>query len=232
MNIHKTNSITAAVFFFTVFLHFFVIAVAFLHVSRIQPPMVQTQFVMHSIPKPVIPAAPPRSSPPKKPMQPQPTQKPATKPLPKPVVPTPKPPVEAQPIRQEAAAVSETQTEATEQTGAAQEMGSADEAAYDSGNSGESITVDFKQMILQRIAEKKIYPKAARKRNQEGSVTIAIVVLKSGQLADVHITSPCSYKFLNEAALASVRSAAPFPLDDTAPEKIELTVTLEYRLEG
>jgi len=57
-------------------------------------------------------------------------------------------------------------------------------------------------------------------------------VLGSGQLVRADIISPCPYKFLNEAALASVRAAAPFPLGDSAPEQIELTVTLEYRLEG
>ncbi|WP_353934731.1 hypothetical protein [Treponema phagedenis] len=44
------------------------------------------------------------------------------------------------------------------------------------------------------------------------------------------MVSPCRYAFLNEAALASVRAASPFPLGDSAPEKINLTLTLIYQL--
>lgn len=217
MTIRKTKGIAAAaVFTAASLLHFFIIAAVFLHFSVDRQEPVQTRFVIQSLPVPkAAPAAP------AVPQKPQHVQKPA--------------------LKQPSSVQQERHAEPQEAT-AAPESSAADAAADSAEPVAEGLHPDVeetgnaaagnKARILQRIAEKKIYPKAARKHNQEGTVTLSITVLRSGQLARVEIMSPCAYAFLNEAAVASVRAAAPFPLDDTAPEQIEMTVTLEYRLEG
>ncbi|MEL3905417.1 MAG: TonB family protein [Treponema sp.] len=212
MTTPKTNGLAAAAIFLSAsILHILIIAAVFISISPEQPPAVQTQFVMHSPPQPAPPAAPRR----------QPVEKPKQKPVEKKAVPAPSSIPDKQSAPAEETAPSDIEPE--QQTG----NGSAT-----AENSTQPPAIDFKALIIQRIAEKKIYPKAARKRGQEGSVTIMIIVLKSGQLAQADIISPSSYQFLNEAAIASIRAAAPFPLGDTAPEQIELTITLEYRLDG
>lgn len=221
MIIRKTNGIASvAVFAAAAVLHFIVISAAFLHFSFDMPAPGQTQFVMQSPPLPA--RAAPRAP------QKQQVRKPAEKkqtPAPEKIA-TPQEIQEEQP---EPAA--ETEAAELDSAAAASETAQEEFAAGTAGQGGLSVA-DARAIILQRIAAKKIYPKAARKHNQEGTVTLSVLVLGSGQLVRADIISPCPYKFLNEAALASVRAAAPFPLGDSAPEQIELTVTLEYRLEG
>lgn len=216
MTTRNTKGITAAVFLSALLLHFLIICAVFLHFTTDRPIPVQTQFVMQSIPKPPPPV---RALQKPKPVE----KKPKPKSIEKKEVPVPQPVPQENQIEPHEEFVPEEQAEAASESSAVLE---------DSAAGTESTAVDFKGLIVQRITEKKIYPKAARKRNQEGFVTVNIVVLKSGELALAEIITPCSYKFLNEAALASVRAAAPFPLGDSAPDRIELTVTLEYRLEG
>lgn len=214
MTIRKTKGIAAAaVFTAASLLHFFIIAAVFLHFSVDRQEPVQTRFVMQSLPVPkAAPAVP---------QKPQHVQKPALK--------------QPSSVQQERHAEPQEATAAPKSSASNAAADSAEPVAEglhpdveETGNAA----AGYKARILQRIAEKKIYPKAARKHNQEGAVTLSITVLRSGQLTRVEIMSPCAYAFLNEAAVASVRAAAPFPLDDTAPEQIEMTVTLEYRLEG
>ncbi|UTC46586.1 TonB family protein [Treponema vincentii] len=221
MIIRKTNGIASvAVFAAAAVLHFIVISAAFLHFSFDMPAPGQTQFVMQS--PPLLAPAAPRAP------QKQQVRKPAEKkqtPAPEKIA-TPQEIQEEQP---EPAA--ETEAAELDSAAAASETAQEEFVAGTAGQGGLSVA-DARAIILQRIAAKKIYPKAARKHNQEGTVTLSVLVLGSGQLVRADIISPCPYKFLNEAALASVRAAAPFPLGDSAPEQIELTVTLEYRLEG
>ena len=213
MTIRKTKGIAAAaVFTAASLLHFFIIAAVFLHFSVDRQEPVQTRFVIQSLPVPkAAPAAP------AVPQKPQHVQKPALK--------------QPSSVQQERHAEPQEATAAPESSTADSAEPVAEGLHPDVEETGNA-AAGYKARILQRIAEKKIYPKAARKHNQEGAVTLSITVLRSGQLARVEIMSPCAYAFLNEAAVASVRAAAPFPLDDTAPEQIEMTVTLEYRLEG
>ncbi len=207
MTTRKIDFISAAVFVSAVLLHLLIITVAFMHFSPRQPLPAQTRFVMHSIPKPPAP----------------PVARPPQKPKPKPIASKPAPDSLSVPEEAPLPVQDETLPET-------EDAPPSDEPFVE--NAGDSLLVDFKALIVQKIAENKIYPKAARKHNQEGNVTVSIVVLKSGKLAQAEIVNPCGYKFLNEAALASVRSAAPFYLGESAPDQIELTVTLEYRLEG
>lgn len=217
MIIRKTNGIVSvAVFMAAAVLHFVIIVAVFLHISFDVPAPGQTQFVMQSPPLPA-PAAPVSQK-----QRVQKTVKPKEAPVSETIS-------EPQNIQAEQAVTLDS---AVVDSGAEIQAAQEDEtSAGIAGGNGSSVT-DAKAIILQRIAAKKIYPKAARKHNQEGSVTLSVLVLGSGQLVKADIISPCPYKFLNEAALASVRAAAPFPLGDSAPEQIELTVTLEYRLEG
>ena len=220
MMIRKTNGIVSvAVFMAAAVLHFVIIAAVFLHISFDVPAPGQTQFVMQSPPLPA-PAAPVSQK-----QRVQKTVKRKETPVSE-TIPEP------QNIQADQSEQVVTPDSAVVDSGAEIQGAQEDEtSAGIAGGNGSSVT-DAKTIILQRIAAKKIYPKAARKHNQEGSVTLSVLVLGSGQLVKADIISPCPYKFLNEAALASVRAAAPFPLGDSAPEQIELTVTLEYRLEG
>ncbi len=104
-----------------------------------------------------------------------------------------------------------------------------DTEAMDIDSKGE-LQIDFQTFILKTIAERKIYPPSARKRGQQGLVTLLVEVSPVGKLIRVEIIKPCKHKFLNQAAIASVKACNPFKFTSEAPAPILLTVTLEYRL--
>ncbi|CEM63253.1 energy transducer TonB [Treponema phagedenis] len=223
MTTRSTNGVSVAVFIAALILHVIIISSVFLHFSTEIPQSTHTQFIMQGLPQISERPSAPRAAKPE----------PVKKPIKKKTVVQPKTPalVPAPPIEQLADTVDNAPVESTEAAPFDVDGDTFDtELADGSGTGTGTGAIDFKALILQRIEQKKIYPKAARKRGQEGAVTVSITVLKSGEVVQADIVSPCRYAFLNEAALASVRAASPFPLGDSAPEKINLTLTLIYQL--
>lgn len=92
---------------------------------------------------------------------------------------------------------------------------------------------DYTPLVVQKIYQNISYPSRAVSKNQEGTVRVAIVIGRSGELQNVLTTQKSRHSSLNRAALKAVEKAAPFP---TLPEQItadafELSIPITFRLQ-
>ncbi len=85
--------------------------------------------------------------------------------------------------------------------------GDAGAAEAGSGTSAD----DYFEMVRWRVESRKEYPAAAKRRNMQGRVVVRFVIDSDGSVGAVSIAEPSRYRLLNEAAMAAVASAAPFP---------------------
>lgn len=91
---------------------------------------------------------------------------------------------------------------------------------------------EFFDAIRKKIESRKKYPESARNAGFEGRSGVKITILKSGQLENAEIVDSSGREILDNAALQSVRDAAPFPPlpVDSEQEKIGLRIYLVFRL--
>lgn len=82
--------------------------------------------------------------------------------------------------------------------------------AYTSGET-EDVLKLFLAQVRQRVDRFKNYPYAARRRQEEGRVTLRFVIRPDGTLEGLEVVKSSSSKLLDEAAVKAVRDAAPFP---------------------
>lgn len=83
--------------------------------------------------------------------------------------------------------------------------------------------------FLVQIEKRKEYPYIARRRNQEGTVTVTVRLTAAGELAGEQVIRSSGVPALDEAALALVRKACPFP--HSAGRSIAMNIPISYRLE-
>jgi protein TonB len=81
------------------------------------------------------------------------------------------------------------------------------------------------------LAARKTYPEEARRRGEEGHVSIRFTVDRSGRVMEAAIVTPSGSALLDEAALNLLRLAVlpAFPADMTQ-ERITITTTVRYSL--
>jgi periplasmic protein TonB len=85
--------------------------------------------------------------------------------------------------------------------------------------------------LLQRIEQFKSYPRAARRAGIEGTARVWMQIDRDGVLRDQRLEASSGHRILDEAALALVRRAAPFPPPPgAAPRRIEVVLPVSYRL--
>ena len=91
---------------------------------------------------------------------------------------------------------------------------------------------DYLEMVRMKIESRKQYPDTARKKHQEGRVTVQFVITTDGQVSSVTIAKGSRYEELNAAGLAAVRDAAPFPYPPRHlfDKPLQLDVTLMFQL--
>lgn len=82
-----------------------------------------------------------------------------------------------------------------------------------------------------RIAARFRYPEEAEELGLEGIVVVHVSLLASGALARAPAPLDCRERLLCEAAVRTVREAAPFPPPPPELGAVTLDVPLEYRLE-
>jgi protein TonB len=90
----------------------------------------------------------------------------------------------------------------------------------------------YQQQLRQLIESAKHYPMRARRMGYEGVVNVAFVVLRNGEIRDIHVTTSSGNAILDSAAKKSVDSASgklPFP-QHIQRERWDFTVGIEYRL--
>lgn len=85
--------------------------------------------------------------------------------------------------------------------------------------------------IYESIAEKKRYPKKARRYKQEGSVKISFKVLSDGTIIDLKLIKLSKYKSLNKAVKKLFKRLDKFPRPPSNLSfPLELSITINYKL--
>lgn len=85
---------------------------------------------------------------------------------------------------------------------------------------------------IREIRKKTRYPQRALSRNQEGSVRVAVVINRSGNILSARLIESSSSDVLNREAIAAVERAAPFPSlpDSITGEQFEFSVPIRWTL--
>lgn len=69
----------------------------------------------------------------------------------------------------------------------------------------------YAKTVMVAVSAKVEYPKMAKMRHQEGVVTIAVTIDASGAPSATSVEKSSGIQSLDDAALAAVSAAAPFP---------------------
>ena len=108
--------------------------------------------------------------------------------------------------------------------GAAVAMGPAAAVKPAGGGDLDSIINDF----LSQIEQHKDYPYIARRRGQEGTVTVAVRLSAAGELAGAQVIGSSGITALDEAALTLVRKVCPFV--HNAGRSIAMNIPIAYQI--
>ncbi|MFH1981211.1 MAG: energy transducer TonB [Pseudomonadota bacterium] len=99
------------------------------------------------------------------------------------------------------------------------------------GGGGQRTAGDYFDMVRWRVESHKAYPAAAKRRQIQGRVVVRFVIAPDGSIGAVAVVAPSRYRFLDEAAVAAVTSAAPFPRPPahlfSGPLPLEIGVVFE-----
>lgn len=99
-------------------------------------------------------------------------------------------------------------------------------ASFNYGNSYKS----YISYIALKIEKRKYYP--AKAKNIEGKVKVTFTVRKDGELANVKITESSGSEILDNAAVSTLRKAAPFKKfpDDLKQKEIVFNIPFIYKV--
>jgi TonB family protein len=100
--------------------------------------------------------------------------------------------------------------------------------------SSDAAMADYLAKVRQRIEAHAYYPVSLRRRAVEGTVQLSVTVTPAtGELRRLELLQGSESPELDEQALEAVRAAAPFPVDPTLKDRVELTlrIPLEFRLD-
>lgn len=91
---------------------------------------------------------------------------------------------------------------------------------------------DYTPLVVSQIYKSISYPNRAAEKNQQGTVRIAVIINRSGELLDTVTTQESKYRLLNQAALKAVKKAAPFPElpAEIKSDSFELNLPITFRL--
>jgi protein TonB len=90
---------------------------------------------------------------------------------------------------------------------------------------------DYRALVMRRLEERKIYPLSMRKRGIAGEAAVYFTIRPDGSLGSLRAGEGPAHPFLAQAALETVRSAAPFPVMEGRGEDYSLRVTIRFQLE-
>ncbi len=101
-----------------------------------------------------------------------------------------------------------------------------------SNEDSRDISMRYTDMIRQRIQEALVYPAAARKDGVEGKTYIKFTIDKYGRVLSAMLVQSSGSALLDEAALAAIFSAQPFPPfpDTIAKERMTFVQGLTFTL--
>lgn len=100
------------------------------------------------------------------------------------------------------------------------------------GADADSALQTFLKTVRKKIESKKKYPMSARDAGLKGRSGIKVTILQNGQLEAVEIVDSSGYAALDNAALKSVRNAAPFPAipEEAGRDKIAMRIYLVFKI--
>ena len=94
------------------------------------------------------------------------------------------------------------------------------------------MSVSWQQALAAWLAAHKVYPEEARRRGEQGNVTLRFTVEPSGQVVNVAVVHSSGSRLLDTAAQAMLRNAKLPPFDPSMPRvPITTTVPIRYHLE-
>ena len=132
-----------------------------------------------------------------------------------------------------AEALEKEKTEETEEKVA--QSASAAAQSSQSASQIEAIRNAYLRELSLWLNKHKRYPASARRRAQEGDVTLGFVITAQGQLISHQLLSPAVYQSLNKEALTMIQRASPFPpvpleIRDAAKE-FEYSIPIRFSLQ-
>ena len=132
-----------------------------------------------------------------------------------------------------AEALEKEKTEETEEKVA--QSASAAAQSSQSASQIEAIRNAYLRELSLWLNKHKRYPASARRRAQEGDVTLGFVITAQGQLISHQLLSPAVYQSLNKEALTMIQRASPFPpvpleIRDAATE-FEYSIPIRFSLQ-
>jgi len=92
-------------------------------------------------------------------------------------------------------------------------------------------SADYFDLVRMKIESRKQYPPEAREKQVQGRVLVRFVITNDGHLSSLEIVKSSRHDVLDQAALAAVRNAAPFPRPPTDMFKEQLRVELTILFE-
>ena len=95
-----------------------------------------------------------------------------------------------------------------------------------------NLTKQYKARLQQLIAKHKRYPKRAKRRNQQGRVTVSFKVTHSGNISNIRIIRSSNNTTLDDSAIQAIKqSSGKLPyLPKMSKKQLSLNITLSYVL--
>ncbi len=90
---------------------------------------------------------------------------------------------------------------------------------------------DYMGMVIAKLSRNKYYPNAERNRGREGVVSIRFSIDPNGQARDIVVTGSSQNANLDKAAIETVRRSSPFPEFESGSGSIDISLSIDYKLE-
>ena len=83
---------------------------------------------------------------------------------------------------------------------------------------------------MRQLDRRKVYPRDARQRGEEGSVLITFSVNASGGISNVGVARSSGFPALDQAAIETARQASPLPAPPANLAGQSLSATIRFTL--
>ena len=96
---------------------------------------------------------------------------------------------------------------------------------------GAAAVASYRAQVMAHLARFKVYPEEARERGVTGRAIVAFTLTRAGQVASASLAGSSGAPILDQATLAMVRRAAPFPAaPDGAAAVASFSAAINYNL--
>lgn len=98
----------------------------------------------------------------------------------------------------------------------------------------EPILIEFKKkyidLVFEKVEENKFYPEIEKQRGHQGEVYVRFIIIKNGDIKDLQIVKKNSFKYLNQAAIETIKSSVPFPILPRHLDELAVLINIEFKL--